>query len=300
MLAISQHGTGRNANERREAFVREEDDMAVNWNAPTSEQSLLITEKIVAFDALRAEFESCFSYIEGMHGQKRFTSISAGSSVLYLHALWVCDRKDHLLSIPRTTGRYEGHRCLELLRDWQHGETAPVVAFLQEKLNLLDFAGLTRQRQEAIGAGDMALAERLTHGRAVLLNRGFNLHVALDALFTLPDDELMRQVRAACARYGHAPEAIPAQLADYSSAVYSYVPHPQLARYNMVVMNALGVRVTENPADLPGRRTGAVDASALPAAPYAEEVIPGEIELSGMAHNNPQDLDLANPPPGAD
>lgn len=274
--------------------------MAVNWNAPTGRRPLLVTEKIVAFDAMRAEFESCFAYVEAMHGQKRFPEIPVGSSVLYLHALWVCDCKDHLLSIPRTTGRYEGMRCLELLRDWQHGEIAPVVAFLHEKLNLLDFAGLTRQRQEAIGAGNMVLAERLTHGRAVLLNRGFNLHSALDAIFALPDDELMRQVRAACARYGHAPEAIPSQLAVYASPVYSYLPHPQLARYNMVVMNALGVRVTDDLADLPGRRTDAVAASALPAAPYADEVVPGELDLSGMPHNNPKDLDLANPPPAAE
>ena len=274
--------------------------MAVNWNAPTGERPLLVTEKIVVFDAIRAEFESCFAFVEAMHGQKRFPEIPVGSSVLYLHALWVCDSKDHLLSIPRTTGRYEGNRCLELLRDWQHGETAAVVAFLQEKLNLLDFATLTRQRQEAISAGNMALADRLAHGRAVLLNRGFNLHTALDAIFALPDDELMRQVRAACERYGHATDAIPVQLAVYNSPTYSYVPHPQLARYNMVVMNALGVRVTENAADLPGRRTDAVAASTLPAAPYAEEAIPGKIELSGMPHNNPKDLNLANPPPGAD
>lgn len=274
--------------------------MAVNWNAPTGQQPLLVTEKIVAFDAIRPEFESCFSYVEAMHGQKRFPEVTVGSTVLYIHALWICDCKDHLLSIPRTTGRYEGARCLELLRDWQHGETAAVVAFLQEKLNLLDFASLTRQRQEAIGAGNMALAERLAHGRAILLNRGLNLHTALDAIFALPDDELMRQVRAACERYGHTLEAIPAQLAVYHNPVYSYVPHPQLARYNMVVMNALGVRVTANRADLPGHRTAAVEAPDLPAAPYAEETIPGEVDLSAMQYNNPKDLDLANPPPTAD
>lgn len=270
--------------------------MAVNWNAPTGERSLLVTEKLVAFDALRAEFESCFAYVEAMHGQKRLENVSVGATALYLHALGVCDSKDHLLSIPRTTGRYEGRRCLELLRDWQHGATAEVVAFLQEKLDPRDFAGLTRQRQAAIGAGDMAVAERLAHGRAALLNRGLNLYASLAAIFELADDELMLQVREACARYGHAPEAIAAQLDVYGAPVYSYVPHPQLARLNMVVMNALGVRVMADAADRPGHRTDAVSASAMPATPYADEALPGEMDFSNMRHNNPKHLDLASTP----
>ncbi|MGH2515891.1 MAG: hypothetical protein ACRDHP_09580 [Ktedonobacterales bacterium] len=270
--------------------------MAVNWNAPTGERPPLVTEKLAAFDALRAEFESCFAYVQAMHGQKRFSEVHVNSMVLYLHALWICDCKDHLLSIPRTTGRYEGRRCLELLREWQHGETANVIAFLQEKLDLLDFAGLTRQRQAAIAAGSMALAGRLAHGRAVLLNRGLNLHAAFDAIFALSDDELMRQVRDACARYQHTPEAISAQLAVYNSPAYSYVPHPQLAQQNMVMMNALGVRVTDDDADLPGHRTAVVAAPDMPAAPYAEETIPGEMDLSSMRYNNPAAGGLAWPP----
>ncbi|HLZ24758.1 MAG TPA: hypothetical protein VKQ30_21780 [Ktedonobacterales bacterium] len=270
--------------------------MAVRLNAPTGERPPLITEKIAAFDAMRAEFESCFAYVVAMHGQKRFSEVTVGSTVLYLHALWICDCKDHLLSVPRTTGRYEGRRCLELLRDWQHGETAAVIWFLQQKLDLVDFAGLTRQRQEAIGAGKMALAERLSHGRAILMDRGSNLHTALEAIFALPDDELMHQVRAACVRYGHTPDEIPAQLAAYNNPTYSYVPHPHLAQHNMLVMNMLGVRVMADPADLPGHRTMAVEVPDLPAAPYAQEVIAAEMDLSGLWHNNPAARRLANPP----
>lgn len=274
--------------------------MAVRLNAPTGERPPLITEKIAVFDTLRAEFESCFAYVAAMHGQKRFLEVPVGSTVLYLHALWICDCKDHLLSIRRTTGRYEGVRCLELLRDWQRGETAAVITFLQVKLDLVDFAALTRQRQEAIGAGKIALAERLTHGRATLMDRGWNLHTALTAIFALSDDELMHQVRAACARYKHTPEEIPEQLAAFNSPVYSYVPHPQLASYNMTLMNALGMRVMADPADLPGHRTAAVAAPNLPAAPYAQEVIARELDLSSMWHNNPANLGFANPPPDTD
>ncbi|HLJ81004.1 MAG TPA: hypothetical protein VKT52_05920 [Ktedonobacterales bacterium] len=274
--------------------------MAVRLNAPTGERPPLIIEKIAVFDTLRTEFESCFAYVAAMHGQKRFLEVPVGSTVLYLHALWICDCKDHLLSIRRTTGRYEGERCLELLRDWQRGETAAVVAFLQQKLDLVDFAALTRQRQEAIGAGKIALAERLSHGRAILMDRGWNLHTALAAIFALPDDELMHQVQAACARYKHTPEEIPEQLAAFNSPAYSYVPYPHLASYNITLMNALGMRVMADLADLPGNRTAAVAAPNLPAAPYAQEVIAGELDLSSMWHNNPANLALANPPVSRD
>lgn len=265
-------------------------------NAPTGELPPLVKEKLAAFEVLRPEFESCFTYVQAMHGQNRLPAVPVASTVLYLHALWICDRKDHLLSIPRTTGRYEGTRCLELLRGWQEGDTASVVTFLQMKLNMTDFGGLTRQRQEAIGEGDIPVAERLAHGRAILLNRGFNLHIALDAIFALRDDELIRQVRAACERYKHEVERIPAQLAERTDPIYAYTPHPQLARRNMRAMNALGMRVTDNPADLPGRRTAIVQAPTLPDAPYAEVVIAGEVLLTSMWHNNPAGFALATQP----
>lgn len=265
-------------------------------STPADELPSLVTEKIAAFEALRAEFDSCFAYVQAMHGQNRFPAVPVASTVLYLHALWICDRKDHLLSIPRTTGRYEGQRCLELLRGWQEGDTAGVVTFLQVKLNMTDFGGITRRRQEAIGAGDVALAERLAHGRAILLNRGFNLHTALEAIFALRDDMLIGQVRAACERYRHELERIPTELAELDGPLYTYLPHPRLARHNMLVMNALGVRVTDNAADQPGRRTATVQAPRRPDGPYAEEVIAGEVLLSSLWHNNPAGRALANLP----
>lgn len=271
----------------------------VSESVPASELTPLVKEKVAAFEALRTEFESCFAYVEAMHGQQRFPEVSVASTVLYLHARWICDCKDRLLSVPRTTGRYEGARCLELLRGWQEGDTASVVTFLQVKLDMIDFGGLTRQRQEALSAGDIPVAERLAHGRAILLNRGLNLHTALDAIFALRDDELMHQVRAACERYEHTLEQIPAQLAVLDSRLYAHFRHPQLARHNMLAMNIMGVRVTDNADDLPGRRTPAVAAPTLPGAPYAEEVIAGEVLLSSMWHNNPADIIFANLPVGA-
>ena len=271
----------------------------IDQSAPASELPALVAEKIAAFEALRAEFESCFAYVQAMHGQNRFPAVPVASTVLYLHALWICDRKDRLLSVRRTTGRYEGKRCLELLRGWQEGDTASVVTFLQEKLNMTDFGSLTRRRQEAIGTGDIALAERLAHGRAILLNRGFNLHTALEAIFALRDDMLIQQVCAACARYRHELEHIPAELAELDGPLYAYLPHPRLARHNMLVMNALGVRVTDNAADQPGRRT-TVQAPKRANGPYAEEIIVGAVLLSSMWHNNPAGRALANPPARAD
>ena len=84
----------------------------------------LVAEKLAAFERLQPEFEESFQYLQDMQGQQRFAEVPVASTVRYLHALWVCERKDYLLSVPRTMGRYEGRRALEVLRDWQAGETA--------------------------------------------------------------------------------------------------------------------------------------------------------------------------------
>lgn len=268
--------------------------MAVNWAPPTEARGPLVAEKLAAFERIHDEFVACFSYVEEVHGQHRFADLPVRDIVRYLHARWVCECKDRLLSVPQTTRRYEGERCLALLRDWQASETAEVVSFLQRKLGMLDFGQLTRQRQDALRQENGPLTRRLTHGRAVLLNRAVNLHRALDAIFTLDDASLIVAVREACEALGHLPDEIAGQLSLLNTPAYAYVPHPQLAQQNMVVMNALGVRVTDDPANAPGQRTDAVARPDMPLPPYAQQVIAGELDLSGMQHNNPKRLHEAN------
>jgi hypothetical protein len=107
--------------------------------------AMLVAEKLAAFERLQPEFETSFQYVQAVQGQRPFGNFSIADTVRYLDALWVCERKDGLLSVPRTLGRYEGRQCLELLRDWQAGETTGVVLFLQRKLDTLPFGELTRQ-----------------------------------------------------------------------------------------------------------------------------------------------------------
>ncbi len=215
----------------------------------------LVKQKLEAFERLQDEFEASFHFVQNMHGQHRFTSFPVVDSVRYLHALWICECKDRLLSIYKNITRYEGSYCLELLRRWQDGDTASVVDFLNRKVDVLPFADITRQIHEArYQLHDEGLARRLEHGRRVLLNRGMNLMQALDAIFTLPEDKLLAEVQAACARYGHSADQIEKQLAGMETLLYAYVPHQLLARRNMAVMNKLGVNVLIKPADEPGER----------------------------------------------
>jgi hypothetical protein len=263
---------------------------------PVGSRDAWVREKLIAFERLRPEFVEAFAFVAAVQGQQRYVEFPIDATVRYLHALWICDCKDRLLGVPRATARYEGRRCLLLLRGWQQGETTAVVAFLQRRLDLLDFAAVMRERDDALRAGDLALAARLAHGRRVLLNRGLNLHYALDAIFALADDELLEHVRATCRRYGHAPEQIEAQLASLEMPLYAYRRHPELARHNMLTMNALGIQVTDNPADLPGHRTWKVEASTMPISSYAQETIAHERTLVGMGDNYPRGRDLANSP----
>ncbi len=248
----------------------------------------LIAEKLAAFERLRPEFEACFQYVEDVQGQRRFSTFPVDASVRYLHALWVCECKDRLLSVPKTIERYEGRRCLELLERWQAGETAEVVAFLQRKLDTLPFVDVTRQietlRRETT---DSSLVERLKRGRLVLLNRGMNLLQALDPLFTLPEQRLLEEVRMACARYGHQPEQIRQQLAELETARYALVPHPALVRRNIRVMDWLGIQITSNVSDQPGQRSWRVAEPTMPEGPYAQQVIRPYVALNAPWHNNP-------------
>src|SRR5437764_7530250 len=126
-----------------------------------------------------------------MHGQRRFSALPVIESVHYLHALWICECKDRLLSIYNNIERYGGRYCLHLLRRWQERDTANVIDFLYRKLDGFPFAELTRQIQEAKSTSsvDANLVGRLVHGRLILFNRFMNLMQALDAILALSDDD---------------------------------------------------------------------------------------------------------------
>src|SRR5574337_741284 len=122
----------------------------------------LAKQKLAVFERLQPAFEVCFRFVQEVHGQQRFSYFPVAETVRYLHALWVCECKDCLLSMYKNIVRYEGQQCLTLLHRWQEGETADVVAFLHRKLDGLPFAELTRQVQEArIAHADDGLIRRL-------------------------------------------------------------------------------------------------------------------------------------------
>ncbi len=239
----------------------------------------LLAEKEAAFERIRDDFLASFTFLQDTHGQRRFSAFPAASTVRYFHALWICECKDLLLSVPQQGSRYDGRRALEALRVWQDGELGAAVALLEEKLGYTTFTEITLAYQQALGFADQSLARRLAHGRATLLNRTMNLQRALDALFALTPQALVRQARAACARYGHTPEQIAEQFAELQTPLYGALRHPALVQRNIEVMQALGILVTDNESDRPGRRTNAVQAPTLPQHPYAEQVIVGEMTL---------------------
>jgi hypothetical protein len=255
-------------------------------SAQPAEMPPLVAEKLAAFDRLAADFEASFQFVQEVHGHRRLETFPVPAIVRYFHALWVCDCKDRLLSVPRTIERYEGARALTLLGAWQRGEAAEVIDFLAAKLDMLPFSQITSQLQEALDQQrDPARVQRLEHGRVILLNRGFNLHHALEAIFALSPSALLQAVRSACAHHAHTPEQIERQLADLRTPLYSMLAHPALAQRNMVVMNALGIRVTDNGADRPGHRTSRVASPTLPTGPYAQTPILGEVEMTPRAHD---------------
>jgi hypothetical protein len=260
----------------------------------------LTEDKLAAFQSLEADFIDCFQFLVSIQGQERLTECSVAQTVRLLHALWICECKDSLLSVPFSRGRYEGRLCLELLRGWQEGDTASVVGFLQRKLDHSPYAELTAKIREARAKGDHILAERLTHGRRVMLNRAFHLMLALDAIFALSDRQLTNEVSTACAHLGHTPDRISEQLVEMESPLYSYAPNPLLARRNMLVMNALGISVTSASADLPGHRTPRVELPKLPKPPYAEQTVLGEIAVVLRAGNRASLTRLGFPPLEAD
>ena len=261
----------------------------------------LVKQKLAVFEQLQPAFEECFPFVQQVHGQQRFATFPVASTVRYLHALWVCECKDRLLSIYKNIERYEGSYCLRLLLRWQEGATAGVVDFLQRKLDMMPFADLTRQISEARAQHkEDGLAQRLMHGRGILLNRGMNLMQALDAIFALPDEQLVKEVRAACQHYHHRPEEIEQQVAELHTDLYAYAPAQMLAQRNIEVMNKMGIQVMNKPSDQPGNRSWRVLEPTVPPGPFAEQVIDGYVELTAPQHNNPKDLRFVERPERSD
>ncbi|MDQ2885669.1 MAG: hypothetical protein M3Y39_06240 [Chloroflexota bacterium] len=247
----------------------------------------LIQLKLEAFDRLQPELEASFQFLQDIHGHKRFPAFPVADVVRYLHARWICELKGRLLGVAKTVKEYDGERCLDLLNLWQREGTASVVDFLQHKLDMLPLADITRQYHEARQLSkDDGLARRLEHGRVIMLNRGVNLMQALDAIFGLPEEALLAEVRVACERYNHQSERIKQQLEEMKSPLYSYVPHQVLAQRNMLVMNKMGVNLTSAPSDQPGNRSWRVVPPTEPLSPYAEQVVEGYQELISPTHNN--------------
>jgi hypothetical protein len=169
--------------------------MAINtWKMPTGEISELARRKLEEFVRIEDDFIASFGFAQQVHGQRRFSSFPVAYTVRYLHALYMCECKDRLLSVPHTTARYEGAHCLELLRGWQDGHTADVVAFIHRKLDDQPYGELSRQIEGAMRAGDVPRTRRLISGRNVLLNRNFNLSHALDTIFAYEVEQLRSEV----------------------------------------------------------------------------------------------------------
>jgi hypothetical protein len=87
--------------------------------ASTFAAEKLAKQKLEAFERLQPEFEASFHFVQQVHGQRRFSTFPVMESVHYLHALWICECKDRLLSIYKNIERFEGRYCLDLLRRWQ-------------------------------------------------------------------------------------------------------------------------------------------------------------------------------------
>ncbi len=251
----------------------------------------IVRQKLDAFEQLRPAFEESFPFVQQVHGQRRFPIFPAAQTVRYLHALWVCECKDRLLSIYKNIERYEGAFCLELMRRWQEGQTADVVDFLNHKLDMLPLSDLTRQIHNAKLAGlDDGLVRRLMEGRGVLLNRGMNLMQMCDAIFSLSEERLLEEVRAACEQHGHRPEQIERQLAQFDELLYAHVTSQALAQHNIEVMNSMGVQVMSSPSDQPGERSRRVLKPTTQPHSFAEQVIEGYIEMTAPWHNNLREM----------
>jgi len=109
---------------------------------------------------------------------------------------------------------------------------------------------------------------------------------AFDAIFALSAEELMNDVRAACEQYGHQPDQVGLQLAEFETPLYASVTSKALARRNMEEMNKMGVTVMSRPSDQPGERTERVLEPDILPRPFAEQIIEGYVEMTAPWHNN--------------
>jgi hypothetical protein len=247
----------------------------------------LIQQKLDAFEAIQPAFIASFEYVQAIHGQRRFGNLSIADAVLYLVALYISECKDRLLSIPRTIRRYRGEEALRLLDRWQAGEIAAVVSFLTDRLDSLPLAQISQEIAAAQQEPDQAAqAQRLIHGRQVVLNRGMHLMLLVHSISAQPERDAIIQAREACISLGYTPERIARALADFATRLYAFVPHQALAQRNMLVMNVVGRSVLDMPADLPGDRTWRVLPATETRTPFAEIPIPAYTELTAPFHNN--------------
>jgi energy-converting hydrogenase A subunit M len=247
----------------------------------------LVQQKLDAFERMQAEFEQCFHFKQEVHGQKRFSSFSIGQIVYYLHALWLCERKDRLLSVYAHSRRYEGERCLELLRTWQMGCSSEVIAFLLAKLDMSSFAQFTAQIEEARQrSADNILTRLLERGRLLQLNRGINLVHALETISALNEEDLLAEVSTACAQYSHTPAQIEAQLAETATPLCSFRPHAALAQRNMVLMNRVDANVFAQIAESSSAHFWDLKSPDRSEPAFAEQVISGYLPMLAPVYNN--------------
>ncbi|HEU5347031.1 MAG TPA: hypothetical protein VFU63_00330, partial [Ktedonobacterales bacterium] len=68
----------------------------------------LIVEKLAKFDQIAADVQANFPFLQDVHGQRHFSSFPIEMTIHYLHALWICDYKDMLLSVPNLGRRRRG------------------------------------------------------------------------------------------------------------------------------------------------------------------------------------------------
>lgn len=257
----------------------------------------LIQQKLDAFEALQPAFIASFEYIEAIHGQRRFTQLGIADAVLYLVSSYVCECKDRLLSIPKTIRRYRGEEALHVLDRWQAGEIVGVVMFMADRLDSLPLVQISQEIAAAQREPDQAArAQRLIHGRQVLLNRGMHLELLLHAICAQPEADVISQAREASVSLGYTPERIKHDLAQFTTRRYAFVPHQALAQRNMLVMNVVGRGVLDVPADLPGDRTWRVLPPTEPHGPFAEIPIPAYTELTAPLHNNPRGVRFVDIP----
>lgn len=271
--------------------------MTTDAHDPTTVNRNALTQaKLDAFAQIEDDFVASFSFVQEVHGQRRFDTFPLAQTVRYLRALYICECKDLLLSIPVSSSRYEGARCLELLRDWQSGVSAGVVAFIHRKLDDQPYGELTARIEEAMHAGDTPLVQRLVSGRVVLLNRNITQSHALDAIFALDPKRAGAAISALCADVGLTPADIERRLVDLHTPLYSFAPSGSLARHNMLLMNRLGQRVMSATGDHPGERTRHVLSPTSPAPSYAEEAIVDQMTLVSLHWSGHEALPAPPPP----